>query len=227
MKHWKLLLYFRLQLTILLLTLTFNLKCSPLLLWLTLKLRQIIFSSIPFYVSFFSPPPLKVARGFSFCVLSSVPCSLARARDVGRTVASGVKSRELSERKCREEQIAWGLKSVHSADGVFGTVYKEAPPFFNLISPEIHERRRRISSGVSFRDLGKVFFFLRRLHGTEHQPLSRKSSRAVGQLVLQECRMTRDPSFIDRKSIRPYGKSRSVTRTCLPWARAPTDPCGK
>lgn len=119
---------------------------------------------------------------------------------------------------------------MHSADGVFGTGHKEAPSlfiFFYLISPAIHERRRRISSGISFRDLGKVFFFLRRLHGTEHQPLNRKSSRTVGQLVLQECRMTRDPSFIDRKSIRPYGKSRSVTRTCLPWARALTDPCGK
>lgn len=177
MRHWKLLLYFHLQLTILLLTLTFNLKFSPLLLWLTLKLRQIIFSSIPFYVSFFSPPPLKVARGFSFCVLSSVPCSLARARDVGRTVASGVKSRELSERKCREEQIAWGLKSVHSADGVFGTVYKEAPPFFNLISPEIHERRRRISSGVSFRDLGKVFFFYA---GCTARNTSRSAESQVG-----------------------------------------------
>lgn len=45
----------------------FQSKVFPFLLWLKLKLRQIIFSSIPWYVSFFSPPPLKVARSFSFC----------------------------------------------------------------------------------------------------------------------------------------------------------------
>lgn len=46
----------------------------------------------------------------------------------------------------------------------------------------------------------------------------------VARLVnLQECRRTRDPRFIDRSSTKPYGRSRSGTRTCLPSAPALTD----
>lgn len=71
---------------------------------------------------------------------------------------------------------------MHSADGVFGRVYKEAPLFKKLISPEIHERRRRISSGVCFRNLGKVFFFTQAArHGTPAAEQKVKSGcRAVG-----------------------------------------------
>lgn len=36
-----------------------------------------------------------------------------------------------------------------------------------------------------------------------------------------------DPRFIDRKSIRRYGRSRSDTRTCLLLVLALMDPCGK
>lgn len=46
----------------------------------------------------------------------------------------------------------------------------------------------------------------------------------VARLVnLQECRRMRDPLFIDRSSTKPYGRSRSGTRTCLPSAPVLTD----
>lgn len=43
----------------------------------------------------------------------------------------------------------------------------------------------------------------------------------------QECPRRRDRLSIDRSSIRPYGRCRSATRTCLPWVLELMDPCGK
>lgn len=50
----------------------------------------------------------------------------------------------------------------------------------------------------------------------------------VARLVnLQECRIKRDPLFIDRSSTKPCGRSRNGTRTCLPSAPVPMDLFGK
>lgn len=158
LKHWKLLLYFHLQVHILLLKLTFNFKVFPLLLWLKLKLWQIIFSSIPLYVSFFSALPLKAARGFSFCRV----CPMF-SREISRCLANSCKRGEISgavwKKVQRRTNSLRAEKRAFSRRSFRNSLQGGNPPFLNLISPEIHDRRRRISSGVSFRDLGKVFFF--------------------------------------------------------------------
>lgn len=89
---------------------------------------------------------------------------------------------------------------------------------------KVHRLRREFRLGSPYVSSGKV---LRRLARRGVAAPEQKVKSLVGSLLLRECRMQRGPSFIARKSIRLYGKSRSDTRTCPQWVRAPMAPCGK
>ena len=69
-------------------------------------------------------------------------------------------------------------------------------------------------------------------HGEEEKRREGRSFRWLvvslrGWLNPQECRRRRDPLSTDRSSTKPYGRSRSGTRTCLQSAPVLTDQCGK
>lgn len=146
-----------------------------------------------------------------------LPSFLEFSRDTLRHFGSWGKSQDLflSESKWRHKPTIQKTTNLHH--------FTRKQPY-NLICVKIANGRLIFRIASSCATWRKVFRWLAR-HGI---PTSeRRVNSLVGQFVLQECRMKRDPVSIDKKSTRRYGKSRNDTKPCPQLVLVLMDPCGK
>lgn len=134
LKHWKLLLYFHLQVNIITCKYKRENAHFQFQSFALAALTQIKATTGPIFLhSAVRFLLLRVAcegsTGFQFLSMSA-PCSLARPRDVWRTVCKRGEISGAVWKKVQRRTNSSRAEGVHSADGVFGTVYKEAPVLF-------------------------------------------------------------------------------------------------